>query len=189
MRHKIDQIKIRIGIVVAIQIIFVILMKLLFDRGAFSAAVVIVAEAAIVYYVFIAFDNELNAHSQEISSLLGEGGKEAFLFGEVGIVVYDDNYVVTWMSDLFNDRFINRVGKKVLVWLPEVDALISGKEEVVYVTLDDRKYEIKRKEDAPMLFFRDITETDDFKNRYEEEKVVIGMLNFDNYEESTEYEQ
>lgn len=189
MRHKIDQIKLRIFAIIIAQIIILIILKLLFDRGIFSAIGVLIIEAFLIYYLFMVFENEINLHSEQMSSLLGDGAKDAFLFGEVGIVSYDENYVITWMSDLFNDRFINRVGKKVLVWLPEVEALISGQEEVVYVTLDERRYEIKRRENAPMLFFKDVTNTDNYKNAYEQEKVVIGMVNFDNYEESTQYEE
>ena len=159
MRHKIDQIKLRISAIIIAQIIILIILKLLFDRGIFSAIGVLIIEAFLIYYLFMVFENEINLHSEQMSSLLGDGAKDAFLFGEVGIVSYDENYVITWMSDLFNDRFINRVGKKVLVWLPEVEALISGQEEVVYVTLDERRYEIKRRENAPMLFFKDVTNT------------------------------
>ncbi|NLC96792.1 MAG: DHH family phosphoesterase [Erysipelotrichaceae bacterium] len=188
MIHKIDQIKFRILFIMIIQIIVVFIMKLLFDRGVFSALLVIVSEAILLYYSFYVLKNEQVKHNDEMNELLGEGSSDAFLFGEVGIVSYDENYIVTWMSDLFNDRGINRVGKKILVWLPEVDSLLSGREEFVSVSLDERKYLIKRKEDAPMLFFKDITETEKYKEIYQDEKVVIGMLNLDNYDESTQYE-
>ena len=91
------------------------------------------------------------------------------------MVIYDDSYVITWMSDLFQARGIDRIGKKVLTWLPEADDLISGKAETVTVQLDDRVYEIKRNEDAPILFFRDITELNNYRLAYQEEQVVIGM--------------
>ena len=188
MIHKIDQLKFRIFLVIAIQIAIIVLLKVLFDRGIFTAGLILIIEIVLLYYSFFILKNEQEKHNDKMNELLGDGATDAFLFGEVGIVAYDDNYIVTWMSDLFNDRGINRVGKKILVWLPEVDSLISGREEVVSVSLDERKYEIRRREDAPMLFFRDITDREKYKDSYEDEKVVIGMLNLDNYDESTQYE-
>ncbi len=188
MIHKIDQVKIKIAIIVSIQVVAIVILKLLFDRGIFTAGVILLIEAALLYYVFFILKDELDKHNDEMNALLGDGATDAFSFGEVGIVSYDDNYIITWMSDLFSDRGINRVGKKILVWLPEVDSLISGKEEFVTVSLDERKYLIKRRDDAPMLFFKDVTETENYKIAYDAEKVVIGLLNFDNYDESTQYE-
>lgn len=188
MIHKIDQLKYRIIIIIALQIAITIIFKVLFDRGIFIAGIILISEAALLYYAFFVLQNEQLKHDDKMNELLGEGATDAFLFGEVGIVAYDENYIVTWMSDLFNDRGINRVGKKILVWLPEVDSLISGQDEIISVSLDERKYEIRRRDDAPMLFFRDITEKEKYKAAYEDEQVVIGMINLDNYDESTQYE-
>ncbi|MDI9518547.1 MAG: DHH family phosphoesterase [Bacillota bacterium] len=188
MIHKIDQLKYRIIIIIALQIAITIIFKVLFDRGIFIAGIILISEAALLYYAFFVLQNEQLKHDDKMNELLGEGATDAFLFGEVGIVAYDENYIVTWMSDLFNDRGINRVGKKILVWLPEVDSLISGQDEIISVSLDERKYEIRRRDDAPMLFFRDITEKEKYKAAYEDEQVVIGMVNLDNYDESTQYE-
>lgn len=188
MIHKIDQLKYRIIIIIALQIAITIIFKVLFDRGIFIAGIILISEAALLYYAFFVLQNEQLKHDDKMNELLGEGATDAFLFGEVGIVAYDENYIVTWMSDLFNDRGINRVGKKILVWLPEVDSLISGQDEIISVSLDERKYEIRRRDDAPMLFFRDVTEKEKYKAAYEDEQVVIGMVNLDNYDESTQYE-
>lgn len=188
MIHKIDQLKYRIIIIIALQIAITIIFKVLFDRGIFIAGIILISEAALLYYAFFVLQNEQLKHDDKMNELLGEGATDAFLFGEVGIVAYDENYIVTWMSDLFNDRGINRVGKKILVWLPEVDSLISGQDEIISVSLDERKYEIRRRDDAPMLFFRDVTEKEKYKAAYEDEQVVIGMINLDNYDESTQYE-
>ena len=146
MIHKIDQLKYRIIIIIALQIAITIIFKVLFDRGIFIAGIILISEAALLYYAFFVLQNEQLKHDDKMNELLGEGATDAFLFGEVGIVAYDENYIVTWMSDLFNDRGINRVGKKILVWLPEVDSLISGQDEIISVSLDERKYEIRRRE-------------------------------------------
>jgi c-di-AMP phosphodiesterase-like protein len=70
------------------------------------------------------------------------------------------------MSERFAERGIDRVGHRLLTWVPEADDLISGKSDTVTITLDDRIYEIRRKEDAQIIFFKDITELNTYKEKY-----------------------
>ncbi len=119
---------------------------------------------------------------------LGATAQKAYLFGEVGLLMYDDDYVITQMSELFEERGLNHVGQKVLSWLPEVDPLISGQGDTATVQLDERMYEITRREDEPVLIFRDITEQHNAMLSYSEERPVIGIAVLDNYDEVTQYE-
>ena len=119
--------------------------------------------------------------------MLGSTARQAYLTGGIGIVIYDDNYVITWMSELFAERGIDRKGHKLLTWVPEADDLISGKTDTATVRLDERNYEIRRSEDSQIIFFRDITELSTYRDKYADEQLVIGMANFDNYDESVQY--
>lgn len=188
MRFKLDKMKVQIVIAVAIQIALIIFFKLFLERGFFSASVVLVIEVVLLYYVLYYFTSSLEDYENNLSNSLGKGAKEAFLFGQSGVVIYDDNYMITWMSELFIERDMNRVGKKLLVWLPETEALLNKTQKEVRVSLDNRTYKIMRAENSPILLFKDISEEVRYKEAYEDEKIVIGMLNFDNYEESTQYE-
>ena len=91
------------------------------------------------------------------------------------------------MSELFKERSINRIGHKVLTWIPEADDLLSGSSEETTVVLDDRTYRIHRNEDEPVLFFQDITDLSNYRTKYADGKVVIGLASFDNYDEATQY--
>ena len=100
---------------------------------------------------------------------------------------YDDKYNITWMSELFEERGIDRVGDKLTEWLPESVRILSGELDSGTVQLDDRIYEIRRKPDAPIMYFRDVTDIQNYKNKYLTSRLVIGMSSFDNYEESVQY--
>ena len=91
-------------------------------------------------------------------------------------MTYDENYTITWMSELFAERGINRISKKLTMWLPEVNDLIQGDVENVQVQIDDRTYEIARKEDARILFFQDVTEQQQLENRKKERRGMVGDL-------------
>ena len=151
------------------------------------AVFILISETAIVFFLFERFSDLSREQSEGVKQVLGKAAGEAYLTGEVGMIIYDDNYVITWMSELFINRKINRIGTKVLTWIPEADDLISGKEDTAFVQLDNRIYEMHRNEDAPMIFFKDVTELTEYKEKYHDEHIVIGAASLDNYDESTAY--
>ncbi len=148
---------------------------------------VLAAESVLLFISFEQFEAASQEQSIGVEKALGSTAREAYLHGGIGMIIYDDNYVITWMSDLFASRGIDRIGSRVLNWIPEADDLISGRSDTAMVTLDDRIYEIRRKEDSQIIFFKDVTDLNHYKDAYEQEHIVIGLASFDNYDESTQY--
>jgi cyclic-di-AMP phosphodiesterase len=172
---KLSKLKAQITLLLFFQIILIIFFKLMWDINIILPTIITALEIAIFILLFKSFSSDLEETNLGITRVLGIEAKEAFLFGETGMLSYEDNYVISWMSDLFEERGFNRVGKKLLVWLPETDDLISGKTEEIEIVLDNHVYQVKRKEDSKVLFFKDITETKMFKEAYEGEQIVIGL--------------
>jgi len=175
-----------IGLVAA-QAAGLFLLQSFFHANIFFALVILVIEAVMLFFAFERFNVFSDEQSKGVKNALGSAAKEAYLTGEVGMIIYDDNYIITWMSDLFAERDIDKLGMKVLTWIPEADDLISGKADTSVCKVEDRIYQIKRKEDAPLIIFRDITETTTYKEKYTDEHVVVGMASYDNYDESINY--
>lgn len=144
--------------------------------------------AALVYLYLIYYDDN-QSRVLSVSEMISSEVNDAFLYGGVGLLTYDEDYIITWMSELFEERGINRISKKLLLWLPEVNDLFHGDVESVYVEIDEFHYEITRKEDARVLFFKDVTEQKRIRNAYEEEQLVLGLIHLDNYEEETQYSE
>ncbi|SJZ37650.1 DHH family phosphoesterase [Anaerorhabdus furcosa] len=186
--EKLSKLKVQVSLLLVIQVILIVFFKLMWDINIILSALITAIEIAMLVILFKTYEKDLEETNHGITRVLGTEAKEAFLFGETGMLAYDDNYVISWMSEIFEERGFNRVGKKLLVWLPETDDLISGKAEEVEIKLDNHIYLVHRKEDAKVLFFKDITETKMFKDAYEDEQIVVGLINLDNYEESTRYE-
>lgn len=125
----------------------------------------------------------------DISRVLGKDAKEALSFGNVGIITYDDNYIVTWCSSFFTDRKIDLVGKKVTSWIPEVRKIYDEVVDEVYGRNDGSIYQIIRKNDSGLLYVKDVTEFIDLKEKYDNEQIVVGIMTLDNYIEYQSYEQ
>ena len=84
-----------------------------------------VANGIVLGFITYCFLHLTEERIVDISRILGSEAKDAFDFGEIGIVTYDADYTITWMSELFEDRGINCIGKKSTMWLPELNELFQ----------------------------------------------------------------
>lgn len=184
MKNQIKRLRRAAIVAVALQAVLLVAGSFLLDMNVIDAGLLLIVECGILYYVFNHFEDAYLEESTGVRNMLGTAAQEAYLYGGVGIVIYDKNYNITWMSDLFKQRGLEKIGERVTAWLPEVSAILSGDTDVTYVKLDDRVYQIKRKSDVTMLFFLDVTEERKYEELFSADRIVVGMTNFDNYEES-----
>ena len=187
MNKKFSRFKMMLAMAVLIEILLLIVLRILFQSALLLPIILVVVNAVMIYYVLYQYQEDTTNRAYKISDLLGTEAAAAFLAGEIGILTYDDDYVITWMSELFNERGINRISKKLLLWLPEVNDLFQGEREKVNVKIDDRWYEITRKDEAQILFFVDVTTSMELRIACDENQVVVGMIHLDNYNETTQY--
>lgn len=187
MQQKMSRIKQIVFVALAIQLAVIILLQLIFRINILPGILVLIVEALITVYLLDYFQSANEEESIGLEKYLGGSYAEAYLVGGVGMMNYDENYVITWQSELFKERGLDRIGSKLLTWLPEANDIISGETEKVSVTIDQYVYEVSKRENAPTIFFKDITLLNKYRGKYNEEHVVLGLASFDNYEESTMY--
>lgn len=187
MQQKMSRIKQIVFVALAIQLAVIILLQLIFKINILPGILVLIVEALITVYLLDYFQSANEEESIGLEKYLGGSYAEAYLVGGVGMINYDENYVITWQSELFKERGLDRIGSKLLTWLPEANDIISGETEKVSVTIDQYVYEVSKRENAPTIFFKDITLLNKYRGKYNEEHVVLGLASFDNYEESTMY--
>ena len=188
MRKSLSETRRILIIVTIVEALLLFFFRAGLDRMILPAVIILIIQVAAYFYLTERFESMMEEQAIGVRDALGVTAEKAFLFGEIGLLMYDDDYVITQMSELFEQRGLNHVGSKVLSWLPEVDPLISGQGDTATVQLDDRMYEITRREDEPVLIFRDITEQHNAMLSYSEERPVIGIAVLDNYDEVTQYE-
>ncbi len=174
-------------VLVIIQAVLLFAFRTVLKAGIMTASIILIFEAAAMIYLFEYFQNLAEEQSSGVKTTLGSAANEAYLTGGIGLVIYDDNYIITWMSELFAERGINQVGHRFLTWVPEADDLISGRSDSATVKLDGHVYELRRKADAPIIFFKDVTEVTEYREKYGDERLVIGMASFDNYDETIRF--
>ena len=108
----------------------------------------LVFEAALLFYVISIYERELKKNIVDVSEILGEESKDAFVIGGLGLVVYDNSYNIVWMNDYFTHIEINRVSEKITTCSPnsfpqsgegERIRLYCHKDSVTHKTLDARE--------------------------------------------------
>ena len=124
----------------------------------------------------------------DILAQLNSSTKLALQEGNIGLVVYDKDYNITFMSDLFKDNHLDHTGDKLLSWIPELQSIVDGTNDRNTIVINDEKYEVSKKSDAYVLIFKDISKEYDLENRLKDEAYVLGLCNFDNYDEINELE-
>lgn len=187
MHNKLKELRRVMILALIVQGVLLFVFRTGLKEGIMTAAIILILEGVLIFYMLDKFEDIIEEQSTSVKNVLGTSAKDAYLFGEIGSVIYDDAYRITWMSDLFQQRGIDRIGEKLTEWLPESVPILSGEEDSGIVQLDDHVYEMRRKSDAPIMFFKDITEITEYKEKYTDNQLVIGLTSFDNYEESIQY--
>ncbi|CAH0121335.1 MULTISPECIES: DHH family phosphoesterase [unclassified Paenibacillus] len=157
--------------------------------------------AAVVGYFILAaekaFRKDLHNYITTLSYRIRRVGNE--VIGELpfGIILYSDDKTIEW----HNPYVAKMLGRESLVgtplgeWFP---TLLQSKEKekdrdkekekdpYVEVEIGDRIYHTLVNPGERLIYFRDITELSRLRERYEAEKLVIGIVMMDNLEELTQ---
>ena len=144
MRKRISIIRRNVILAIIGQILLVSAAGMFLKMEVLLPSLIIVMESVIAVLLFDRFDTITEESSSGVRGILGTAAVEAYQIGGVGMLIYDDSYEVTWMSELFRLRSLDKVGERLLTWIPEADDLVSGKTDRVRVQLDERIYEITR---------------------------------------------
>lgn len=146
------------------------------------ATIFFVLGVGFIGWVIYTLEKHKQEQDVEISKVIGSEAKAAFDFGEIGIIVYDENYEITWISDFLVAKGVHLIGKKVTTFANEISNLFNGEVEIVTGEYEGTIYEIERKNDgSPVLFVRDVTKLVKLTKNYEEESLVVGVIHIDNY--------
>lgn len=183
---------------IKMQVIVLILMELLalallfflgFNNVAFAIAGFLLVNITMILWIVYTIQKAKESQDIDISRILGKEAKEALAFGMIGIIVYDDNYEVSWISDYLIERDIRLVGKKATAFIEEIAELFHGEVESIVGEHDGCIYEVSRKVGGHVLFVKDITQLASVTKQFEEDSVVVGIIHMDNYMDISSFEE
>lgn len=131
---------------------------------------------------------ELEAYVSTLSHRVKKVGEEALLEMPIGILLYSDHYAIEWMNhylvsitgeESLLSNTLNMISETLIPFIKS-----ERKEEILIIK--KRRYRVMPHREERLLYFFDITEAEEIKGRYNNEKTVFGIIYLDNYDEITQ---
>lgn len=182
--------KLRISaIILSILIVLIlVLLRVIFKMNIGIALLIAFAFIVFLFVSFTLLNKVLTENNKQIEGSLYEGVGDALNIGKVGILTYNEDFQITWMSPLLQEDQLDHTGEKLLLWLPELQGLLQGTSEKEEIVIDEEKYNVTKNYDGGVLFFNNITTEYDLRKKLNDDAYVLGILSYDNYDESSESE-
>ena len=187
--NRTDKLKFYALAVLLVQIAVLIVLRFFFGK-AFSVVTVIftLIDAAVIGFIIFAYEKALKSRVMDTSRVLGNDAKDGMVYAQLGIISYDDDYIVTWASELLDQRGIKIIGEKITRVIPGVEVLLNGESDRDVFVIREREYEICKASGSRTLFVKDVTDFNSLNATYNNEKTVLGLIYLDNYDETVQYE-
>lgn len=134
------------------------------------------------FILIISFNKSKNDLKTE--DIVGKEIYQAFLFGEIGFIVFDNENKVVWNSELFEVRGINIINHDIFEWKEELKEFLDQDEDFEKtVQIDDHFYNVKYLRNNNIFLFKDVTEYENAVNLFQRNSIVLGIIMIDNYAE------
>ena len=170
-----------------LEFIFSLLGYLFFkSEVSFFLAVYVFIKNTICILVILYASSVINDANYSVQESLNKETKNALIFGGVGLVKYDENRNIVWMSDLLHELGIRQIGHKLLEWQPLLASLFDD-DDVKVIDIESRKYEAYNSKTSRLIFLKDVTDYETVAKEYEDQQLCVAYLTIDNYDESIEY--
>lgn len=186
MTKKLIQFRTLIIAVIALEtVIFLGLYLLLRKSSLLMLSIYVFVKNMVILAGLFYISYQLEENSLSVSDALNNDAKNAFIFGGIGLIQYDENRNITWTSDLFKALGINIVGVKLLEWQPHLVSLFDD-EDIKVIDIKGRKYEAYNSKESKLIYLKDVTQFLTLKQDYNDCQVAMAYITIDNYEETLE---
>lgn len=187
MIKKLIQFRNIVFTILAIEFIIALLSYMFFtSRIALALMIYILLKNVLCSLAIYYIHQTITESNVSIEEVLHTEAKNALMFGGVGLIKYDDNRNVDWISDLLYERGIRIVGKKLLEWQPLLATLFED-DDVRTIDINSRKYEVYNSKASKLLYLKDVTDYTLINKEYNDQHLCVAYLTIDNYADSIEY--
>lgn len=160
---------------------FIFNHPLLLVLGIYASVKNVIIFIALMYSNYLSESNVVS-----VKEALNVDARNAFMFGGIGLVQYDENRNIVWTSDLFKELNINIVGVKLLEWQPHLAPLFED-EDIRVIDVKGRKFEAYNNQETKLIYIKDVTQLLSLQQDYQDQQVCMAYITIDNYEETLEH--
>ena len=182
-----NKFKLLIIIVEILLLIITIILTLIFNQDILVSLVLWCINGLIIAYII--YKDNYGFNKEFVNDTLQNSIKNILAQTKMGMLVYDDDYKIVWLSSFFDQYNILDKSNKVLTnWIPECLELINGEIESITINDHDNYFQLIKVENKNAIIFKDINDYTKLNKLYNDQSLVIGLIHFDNYDDLLLYE-
>lgn len=142
-----------------------------------------------VYGIYVLAGNT-NNYAANLSYRIKRGEQVAMIKMPLGIMLYDKDRQIQWINpylqmylhdkDIIGSS-ISSVDKELAKYID--DAIKSNSKQNKIIKWGDRKFEMVVQDDLGVVYLLDITRYANIEEKYKQERLAIGLIFIDNYDE------
>lgn len=143
----------------------------------------------VIYGIYVLAGNT-NNYAANLSYRIKRGEQEAMIKMPLGIMLYDKDRQIQWINpylqmylhgkDIIGSS-ISSVDKELAKYVD--DAIKSNSNQNKIIKWGDRKFEMVVQDDLGVVYLLDITRYANIEEKYKQERLAIGLIFTDNYDE------
>ena len=143
----------------------------------------------VIYGIHVLAGNT-NNYAANLSYRIKRGEQEAMIKMPLGIMLYDKDRQIQWINpylqmylhgkDIIGSS-ISSVDKELAKYVD--DAIKSNSNQNKIIKWGDRKFEMVVQDDLGVVYLLDITRYANIEEKYKQERLAIGLIFIDNYDE------
>ena len=143
----------------------------------------------VIYGIYVLAGNT-NNYAANLSYRIKRGEQEAMIKMPLGIMLYDKDRQIQWINpylqmylhgkDIIGSS-ISSVDKELAKYVD--DAIKSNSNQNKIIKWGDQKFEMVVQDDLGVVYLLDITRYANIEEKYKQERLAIGLIFIDNYDE------
>ncbi len=186
---SLESIKSLVGLIICIQITIVIIGMLSTVWIGLLILFLFIVLNFLTYYLYKRTGRDLDQYISNLSYQIKRGEQEAIIKLPVGIIIYNDNYEIEWLSPYLQTFQKNNeesmIGQRVFEVFPGMKIENDEFLENPHIEWNNRHYRIRVEKDYNVIYLEDISKYMEVKVEMDESRSVVGWLFLDNYDEVT----
>ncbi|WP_203650603.1 DHH family phosphoesterase [Secundilactobacillus yichangensis] len=155
------------------------------------ALVVVITSLIFSFNTMNEISADMNRYIADLSFRINRGEQEALIDMPVGVMIFGDNDAIEWVNPYLQQYFGDQtvLSKRMSDVDPELEKLIQdhvNDQKPQTVTWKDRQFSFLVQKDFRAVYMIEVTHFTQIEQRYENERIAIGQVFLDNYDEVTQ---
>ncbi|WDF82633.1 DHH family phosphoesterase [Lacticaseibacillus pabuli] len=175
---------------IALAVVGVVIAALIRPWLAVAMLIVLIGLVFAVFYALATITQNTNKYIANLSYRIKRGEQEALVRMPIGIMMYDKDLTIQWLnpflSNYFDQDVIGQSLKEVDSDLAQIIKKASASQELTRVHWGDHQFDVTVQSSIGVIYMMDVTPYAKIEEQAEDQKVVIGQIFLDNFDEVTQ---